>query len=459
MAQDQQTCPVSFLSRINPAVLPPLIDTLKWKKQQTINIAFSQNNVRFMVMDDIKSLFGVVSLQNEVFDEFTLAEGVQPYEVTVPLDIFLDSLKICSSSSLAASLSLCCQQDNSAIILTMQEGNVITDCCVKSVETKQLQTFNFNSFPLVAKASIQTDHIVSALFDLSFDHTLDILFTLDKTTGMTLRTPQELDATEIVIPATCFEQIELDTPVSLWYSLQNFTHSLLPSTQFAGRSGRTLIRVADTGLLSVVHTTTLVHVGRREQTVEIEFDIVPVTMDDDQQDQVVQHDSLQANTPDTSQLENRVDEEPIWNEPEDSVDSSRTTLAEKAKQARLAPTPLGRQREEPVSIPDDPFAFIDDWEVNEEQMRIDRMKNIERAQAFAARDEELDEDDELLRLDSENENLDMPNVFHRQIRDMDEEIDDDVSSVLIASAAQTRKPQYEHTSSLLRAIEDEINKS
>jgi hypothetical protein len=55
----------------------------------------------------------------------------------VPLSALIDCLRVSTGYFTNSSLTICTHEDNSEVILTMQDGDAVMDCCVKAIETDE----------------------------------------------------------------------------------------------------------------------------------------------------------------------------------------------------------------------------------------------------------------------------------------------------------------------------------
>ncbi|KAA6397992.1 MAG: hypothetical protein EZS28_006484 [Streblomastix strix] len=274
--------PVSFLCKIATAIVISAVSIIKWKRQQIVRISISPAGISFETTDGTKSIHGRSFIPRILFEDFQFAEQERSFQISVPLSALIDCLRVSTGYFTSSSLTICTHEDNSTIILTMQDGDAVMDCCVKAIEIEEEEQMEFDDNNIIASSSLPTEKIQSAITDMEFEDKSNVQVTFDKDVGITLISETEISRTEIILPRKIFYTFDAPYKQTLRFSRDNLQHSLIPSQNIISRSSITHLQLAGNGMLSVTHTINIDQ--QADHKVTVQFLTLPIIDLDEQQE-------------------------------------------------------------------------------------------------------------------------------------------------------------------------------
>ncbi|KAK2154367.1 hypothetical protein NP493_2193g00010 [Ridgeia piscesae] len=137
-------------------------------------IVFASPNGLKVTVEDAKCVQANAFIQAGLFLEYTLKEEQTTFKVN--LTVLLECLNIFGNNSLPGSvtaLKMAYAGYGSPLILMLEDGGVLTDCSIKTMEPDETLDFNFCSTNVVNKIIMKSECLKEAFSDL--DMTSDVV--------------------------------------------------------------------------------------------------------------------------------------------------------------------------------------------------------------------------------------------------------------------------------------------
>ncbi|ESO05208.1 hypothetical protein HELRODRAFT_156866 [Helobdella robusta] len=138
-----------------------------------------------VTVDDSKCVVANAYIQADLFRHYSLKEDVV---FSINLKILLECLNIFGSSSMSSTSSdgttafeLCYAGEGHPLVLLLEEGGVLTNCSLKTLELNDTLNYDFDGSSVVNKIIIRSECLKEVFFDLdTSSDVLEITMSTDK---------------------------------------------------------------------------------------------------------------------------------------------------------------------------------------------------------------------------------------------------------------------------------------
>ncbi|XP_002736203.1 cell cycle checkpoint protein RAD1-like [Saccoglossus kowalevskii] len=156
-----------------------ILKAIHFKEMATV---FATANGIKVTVEDSKCIQANSFLQAGIFQEFILREESATFKIDIT--VLLECLNIFGSSTLpgaTTALKMCYGGYGSPLILWLEEGGVLTDCTIKTLEPDEVLDFNFSSTNVINKIIMKSECLKEAFSELDMtSEVLEILMSPDK---------------------------------------------------------------------------------------------------------------------------------------------------------------------------------------------------------------------------------------------------------------------------------------
>ncbi|XP_070541708.1 cell cycle checkpoint protein RAD1-like [Ptychodera flava] len=156
-----------------------ILKAIHFKEMATV---FASSNGFKVTVEDAKCVQANAFLQAGIFQEFILREESATFKID--LTVLLECLNIFGTSNIpgvTTALKMCYAGYGCPLILWLEEGGVLTDCTIKTLEPDEVLDFNFSSANVINKIIMKSECLKEAFAELDMtSEVLQILMSPDK---------------------------------------------------------------------------------------------------------------------------------------------------------------------------------------------------------------------------------------------------------------------------------------
>ncbi|XP_077988567.1 cell cycle checkpoint protein RAD1-like [Glandiceps talaboti] len=156
-----------------------ILKAIHFKEMATV---FATSNGLKVTVEDAKCVQANAFLQSGIFQEFVLQEESATFKID--LTVLLECLNIFGVSTIpgvTTALKMCYGGYGSPLVLWLEEGGVLTDCTIKTLEPDEILDFNFSSANVINKIIMKSECLKEAFSELDMtSEVLQILMSPDK---------------------------------------------------------------------------------------------------------------------------------------------------------------------------------------------------------------------------------------------------------------------------------------
>jgi len=241
-----------FLCKIDNArvvsnILSALHSNAK-KEGQIATVTVTKTGIKFTV-EEIKGLQGNAFLQEEIFQEYKLKDESECFRIN--LSIMLDCLGIYGGGTSFVALQMAYGGYGNQLLLMLEEGGVVTNCGLKTLEPEIISHFNFRGSPIPNKIIMEAEYLKDAFNELDWSSTHVNIHISPDPPYFRLSTAGPSGSCQVDYPkdSEVFEAYECDAEISFTYKLSN----LQPAVKALNISTKTQLRINQIGILSLQH--------------------------------------------------------------------------------------------------------------------------------------------------------------------------------------------------------------
>lgn len=231
-------------------------------------------SVRFIVEEE-KCIQATAALKSEMFQDYIFPEGHMLLQFQINLSILIDCLNMYGAAAQDTALHMRYPGVESTLVLELTEGDVVTDCKIRTRPADDTLDMHFRDSPVQSKIILRSGALKECISEMEWlGDTL--FFCAEPEEGFTIKCSGSAGSNQIDIPrdSEAYYLFECSTSHSNSYRLSHIHHCIKALTQ----SERTCIRMNQQGVLSLQH---MLKTDATRYTI-VEFFICPV--DDENQD-------------------------------------------------------------------------------------------------------------------------------------------------------------------------------
>jgi cell cycle checkpoint protein len=196
-----------------------------------------------VTVEDSKCVQASAFIQREVFQHYKLNDEQVAFKINI--SILVECLNIFGGSSTA--LKMCYQGYGFPLTMLLEEGGVITDCSIRTLEAEEILDFNFCAANVLNKIILRSECLKEVFAELdSSSDLIEILISPDPP-YFRISTVGTAGDTKIDIPKNS-DMIETFQCTTLATSRYKLSH-VKPSAKSLAISQKVSIRTDDRGLL------------------------------------------------------------------------------------------------------------------------------------------------------------------------------------------------------------------
>jgi len=237
----------------------------------------SKNGIKFTV-EESKIYQANTFLQDALFQEYNWSQAnEEQFRFKLNLTFFLDCLNIFGSAggSGYTALQMVYRGYGHPLVLMLEEGGVVTNCAIKTLDADEITDFNFLGSPIICKVIMDAEGLRDAFSELDWSSpTINFLLSPNDP-YFRVSTVSPLGSFEVEYPkdSDLFEQFQCSSVSENRYKLS----LLQPCFKALASANRTQIRVNGQGVLSFQHMLKV-----EDQVGFVDFFVVPETSHDDE---------------------------------------------------------------------------------------------------------------------------------------------------------------------------------
>ncbi|XP_067015316.1 cell cycle checkpoint protein RAD1 [Anabrus simplex] len=224
----------------NVKSLSLLLKSINFKE---FGIFFASEKGLKVTVEDAKSIQASAFMQEEIFEPYTLL--VEQVVFKINLTVLIECLNIFGSNSTA--LKMCYQGYGSPLRLILEDGGVITDCSIKTMEPEEMLDFTSASSNVLNKVILRSECLKEIFNELDPTTELVELLLSPDPPYFRLTTAGIAGETKVDIPKDS-DMIESFQCSTLATSRYRYSH-VKPSSKPLSVSTKVSIRTDEQGLL------------------------------------------------------------------------------------------------------------------------------------------------------------------------------------------------------------------
>ncbi|PRP85865.1 hypothetical protein PROFUN_06139 [Planoprotostelium fungivorum] len=245
---DEEQQQFQFVCKIdNARILHNILSALAYKKDgQMATLSISANGLKFTV-EESNSFQGNAFLQQELFQEYHFSSKHEQFKINFSL--LLDCLNIYGSGASFVSLQIGYRGYGHPLLLLLEQGGATTHCGLSTLDSEQLNNFNFRGHNIVNKVIMEAPFLKEAFDELDWSST-NATITLSPN-DFRLSTAGASGSCQVDYPhdSEVFESFECKSHQTNTYKLA----LLSPAIKALSIAQKTQMRLNEIGLLSFQH--------------------------------------------------------------------------------------------------------------------------------------------------------------------------------------------------------------
>jgi len=246
------------------------------KKHQMAICTLSRNGIKFTV-EETKIYQANTFLQDQLFQEYNWNQNnEEQFRFKLNLTFFLDCLNIFGSTggSGYTALQMVYRGYGHPLVLMLEEGGVVTNCAIKTLDADELTDFNFLGSPITNKVIMDAEGLRDAFSELDWSSPTISLLLSPSEPYFRVSTVSAVGSFEVEYPkdSDLFEHFQCSARQENRYKLA----LLQPCFKALANASRTQIRTNSQGVLSFQHMLKV-----EDQIGFVDFFMVPESSHDD----------------------------------------------------------------------------------------------------------------------------------------------------------------------------------
>lgn len=202
-------------------MLTTLLSTLLWEKTQVVLVNITAAGMKFTVEKD-KCVKAKAYLKSSCFQEYSVVDPTEEIEFTLSLSVFLDCLQI---FGIACHIQLAYNGYGSDVQLLLEDGGVITQCELRTLDEVIPAEFSFRSSNVTARTVIKSGFLKECFAELDIPGATTVsLFMSPQAPYLSMSVKGDTNTVEIDFPSDrshseVFTEFDCKEPITNTYSL------------------------------------------------------------------------------------------------------------------------------------------------------------------------------------------------------------------------------------------------